>query len=698
MTDQPFLHDLLVCLTAPTQAWSGQDGQIRPEGAQGAYHGDVRIISSALLAVDGQEPVSTLGLATSAGSALFIGIVRGLGDHVADPTVRVDRRRTVRPGAMTEEIVVRSSAHAPVEAQVTLDVACDLAGMQQVKAGARCDPREPVLAGGALRWTGQGVEVTVSASQALLDASGRLTWTVSVPPGADVTVTWAVQAVDELAVVHAPGSASSWSPPTVRADDRRLAPLLRRSLEDLAALRLVTREEPGEVFLGAGAPWFLTLFGRDSLWAARMLLPLGTELAASTLRVLAARQGHRRDPRTAEEPGKILHEVRRDEQPAMHDDAVARSLPPVYYGTIDATPLWVCLLHDAWRWGLPGAQVEALLPNVEAALGWMADFGDADADGFLEYVDASGTGLANQGWKDSFDSVQWRDGRLAHAPLALCEVQGYAYEAAIGGADLLDAFGRPGADRWRAWAANLRTRFRSAFWVSDDAGPFPAIALDATKRPVDSLTSNVGHLLGTGLLDPDEEATVAARLGTPDMFSGFGVRTMSSRSEGFTTLGYHAGSVWPHDSAIGLHGLSRSGRTAEAAALVDALLSAGAGFDGRLPELFSGDSRADVPAPVPYPAACRPQAWAAASSVAMLSAVLGLRADAVTGTVVVDPLRPSPVGALEVSGLRFGGADVALALDADGALRSAVAPPGVVVRERVGTGHPSSEASDTLSR
>jgi glycogen debranching enzyme len=173
---------------------------------------------------------------------------------------------------------------------------------------------------------------------------------------------------------------------------------------------------------------------------------------------------------------------------------------------------------------------------------------------------------------------------------------------------------------------------------------------------------------------------------------------MSSRSEGFTPLGYHAGSVWPHDSAIVLHGLSRSGRTTEAAALVDALLSAGAGFDGRLPELFSGDSRAEVPAPVPYPAACRPQAWAAASSVAILSAVFGLRADAVTGTVVVDPLRPSPVGALEVSGLRFGGHDLALALDADGALRSAVAPAGVVVRELVGTGHRSSEASDTLSR
>ena len=255
---------------------------------------------------------------------------------------------------------------------------------------------------------------------------------------------------------------------------------------------------PGDTFLAAGAPWFFTLFGRDSLWAARMLLPLGTDLAAGTLRVLAARQGTVTDVDSAEQPGKILHEVRA--KPLSLGEE-GRVLPPVYYGTVDATPLWVCLLHDAWRWGMPADQVEALLPAMERALAWMTDHGDADGDGFLEYVDEGGHGLANQGWKDSGDSVQWRDGTLATGPIALCEVQAYAHEAALGGAALLEAFGRPGADRWRAWAAELATRFRAAFWVQDATGRYPAIALDADKRAVDTVTSNIGHLLGTGLLD-----------------------------------------------------------------------------------------------------------------------------------------------------------------------------------------------------
>jgi glycogen debranching enzyme len=250
----------------------------------------------------------------------------------------------------------------------------------------------------------------------------------------------------------------------------------------------------------------------------------------------------------------------------------------------------------------------------------MRDHGDSDGDGLLEYVDETGHGLANQGWKDSGDSVQWHDGRLAEGPIALCEVQAYAYEAAVHGADLLDHFGRDGGDAWRAWAERLRDRFRASFWVSDAAGAYPAIALDAAKRPVDTVTSNLGHLLGTGLLDEHEEALVAARLVSPELAAGFGLRTLSSDAAGFWPLSYHGGSVWTHDTAVAVSGLARAGFADEARTLAEGLLAAAPSFDHRMPELHSGDDRGEVPAPVPYPASCRPQAWSAAAAVAVWAA------------------------------------------------------------------------------
>jgi glycogen debranching enzyme len=320
-------------------------------------------------------------------------------------------------------------------------------------------------------------------------------------------------------------------------------------------------------------------------------------------------QGTRHAPEAAEEPGKIMHELRR--QSLVIDDDI--TLPPLYYGTVDATPLFVCLLHDAWRWGLPDDQVRALLPSLEAALGWMRDDGDADGDGLLEYIDRSGHGLANQGWKDSGDSVQWRDGSLAQGPIALCEVQAYAYAAAMGGAALLDAFERPGGDEWRAWAARLREAFHAKFWITDpercgELGPYPAIALDANKQPVDTVTSNLGHRRGTGLLDPEQSALVAARLGSPELDSGYGLRTMSTDSAGYWPLSYHGGSVWTHDTAIAVLGLAREGHDAVATSLARGLLRAAEGFDYRMPELHSGDAAGDASRPVPYPASCRPHA------------------------------------------------------------------------------------------
>jgi glycogen debranching enzyme len=392
-----------------------------------------------------------------------------------------------------------------------------------------------------------------------------------------------------------------------------------------------------------------------------MMLPLGTEVAAGTLRALAHRQGVRPDARTGEAPGKIMHELRR--AGAVSD--VTR-LPAAYYGTVDATPLWISLLHDAWRWGLPEADVAALLPALDAALGWLDAYADPDGDGFIEYVDADRLGLANQGWKDSGDAIRFADGVQAEPPIALVEVQGYAYQAARQAADLLDAFGRDGGERWRVYAADMSDRFRDRFWVD---GGYPALALDGHKRPVDALTSNIGHLLGTGMLTADEEARIAVRLASEEMSGGYGLRTMSAADGGFQPLSYHCGSIWPHDTAIVAAGLARAGFAAEAAALFDGLLSAAESFGYRLPEVWGGDARTEVARPVPYPAACHPQAWSAAAAVAILQATLGIEPDAPNGKVHLNPLAGAPLGALRVRGLRLAGQPLDVEVDAAGHAR-----------------------------
>ena len=649
---QPALHALDLCVRAPTVVIGDHSGQIDGVG-HGVLHADIRVLSRAELTVDGSDLVPVATVPDGPGRARFVLVAPGLGDTGPDPTVRVERHRQATVDGMTERIVLGSTAREPVRTTVRLALATDLIAMAQVKAGA---DGEPVPPGAGLTWVRDGRTVTVTGAGAEVSGS-ELRWAVEVKPDVDVELTWRLRVTDPTAVVVGVDGLVEWSRPSVTADDPRLAALLEQSLDDLDALRLATSDQPGETFLAAGAPWFCTLFGRDSLWAARLLLPLGTGLAGSTLRVLGARQGTRHDDETAEAPGKILHELRRD----------GLLFPAEYYGSIDATPLWVCLLHDAWRWGLPADQVDALLPHAETALAWLAGDAYPDGDGFLEYRDATGRGLANQGWKDSGDAIRFPDGRTAAPPIALCEVQGYAYEAATKGAALLAAFGRPGADRWLDYAGRLAERFRARFWVADDIGPYPAIALDADKRPVDVLTSNIGHLVGSGMLTGAEIATIAARLVAPDMASGFGLRTMSATAGPYSPLSYHCGSVWPHDTVIVAQALASAGHGVEAAELVRGLLRAAPAFGYRLPELFGGDSVVDLSRPTAYPPACRPQAWAAAAAVGMISVLTGLRPDVPAGVLRVAPPRSNPVGALSVRGLRLGGSSFDVSVSADGA-------------------------------
>lgn len=657
---QPLLHDALAVLRAPTQVWSAADGSLGSSAIHGVYFSDVRLIRGLRFRIGGEDAEHLSSASPTADRALLHSLLRHLDDPTPDPGVRLELERIATTTGWSDRLTIVNRRELDLETTIDLDLDLDAVSLDVVKQGLAAPvPIAPRIDGDTVAWEGEGVTATLAAEGFTIvpTATGvRLTADVVVPARGRLARELRLKARDSIGAVRGAELPVPWSAPRVEGPDSRLPRWIDRSLADLDCLRMTTAQHPDRQFLAAGAPWFFTLFGRDSLWAARFLLPLGTDLARDTLHVLAGLQGTAMVDDTAEEPGKIMHELRR--QTLVIDDGT--SLPPLYYGTVDATALWVCLLHDAWRWGLADDEVRALLPALRRALAWMRDHGDADGDGLLEYVDRSGHGLANQGWKDSGDSVQWRDGSLAEGPIALCEVQAYAFEAATHGAELLEAFGddeaRGEAASWREWAERLRTRFHESFWVDDPDGAYPAIALDATKRKVDTVTSNLGHLLGTGLLDAEQSALVARRLGSPQMSSGFGLRTMSSDAGGFWPLSYHGGSVWTHDTAIAILGLAREGHDAVAAELIEGLLAAAEGFEYRVPELHSGDARAEVGRPVPYPAACRPQAWSAASAVAVLSAALRLIPDARGGAVAHAPL-PGFEG-LRVAGLRVAGREV----------------------------------------
>jgi glycogen debranching enzyme len=686
---QPYLHDLVTAVRAPGVALSGLDGQIH-SAAHGAYWADRRVVSRLVVTADGSAPVAVRAAPISTGAVRFLGVLRHLGDTGPDPTVTLQRDREVVANGLVERVRMNSTAGEPVTTRIEIELGCDDADMNRVKAGHRGRALAPEPSPDGLRWrrsdrTEVRVRCTVAPFENTATGDGaRLVWPVTIGVGESWEVTLQIETAGGPAPVVLPvrPDAAALAPPgfAVRSGDHRLAALVERSLADLAGLGLADPLDPNDRFLAAGAPWFLTLFGRDAIWAARMLLPLGTDVAAGTLRALARRQGSEVDVGSAQEPGKILHELR----PTPTEDGLAHvqmRLPPLYYGTVDATALWISLLYDAWRWGLPEHEVAALLPAAERAAEWILRFG-ASKDGFVAYRDRSGRGLANQGWKDSFDSVQFSDGRLAEPPIALCEVQGYAYAAMRQAAHLSTVFGRGDRAEWLAWADGLQARFRDAFWIDDADGGYPAIAVDADGKPVDTVTSNIAHLLGTGLLDPAEEAAVVARITASDMDSGFGLRTMSANSAGFNPLGYHSGSVWTHDTAIAITGLAATDAAAAPAGidrLCAGLLAAAPAFEFRMPELYGGFARTEYPVAVPYPAACRPQAWAATASIAVLTALLGLRADVPGGNLRLRPVRPSGVGAVEARGLRFGATPFDVAVDDTGDPTVSGLPPSVRV-------------------
>jgi glycogen debranching enzyme len=404
----------------------------------------------------------------------------------------------------------------------------------------------------------------------------------------------------------------------------------------------------GEVVIAAGLPWFMALFGRDSLITAYQALPFYPDLARGVLRALARLQGTKVDPLTREEPGKIIHEYRA----AVPDDAQTLIPSFPYYGTVDATPLFLILLAAVHQTTGDLELVASLRESALQALSWLERYGDGDGDGYIEYAREHDRGLAHEGWKDSFDAVQLRDGTLARPPIALCEVQGYAYAARVGMAKVFGDLGdRHLAARLRDDAAALKARFNRDFWLADRE--YYALALDANKRPVDAMTSNPGHLLWSGIADQDKAALVAKRLLSKELFSGWGIRTMAATEAGYNPISYHNGSVWPHDTVLILAGLARYGHVDEAVTLADGLLATlDHDPDRRLPEVFAGYGRDEAPFPVAHPMASRPQAWAAGSVLQVLATIAAIDPSAPDDRT--PPLLPSGVNRVRIDGLWAG--------------------------------------------
>ncbi|HXW32170.1 MAG TPA: glycogen debranching N-terminal domain-containing protein [Acidimicrobiales bacterium] len=675
---------------------SNRTGDIVSGTPQGLFVRDTRILSRFELLVNGQHAESLAAVADEPFSATFVARTEPRPGH-ADSTLMVFRSRYVGQG-MREDIVVRNFADEATFCELEFFVDSDFADLFAVKERRPAElegeiTREPrkdslelayrrgtVSRGVALQFTPVPAKVgeNIVVFEAIVPARGEWRACVEVHPVIEGKVIDPRYLCGQPVERAAPAERlAKWrrQVPQVESDYEDLGGVLARSAEDLGALRIFDPDYPERVVLAAGAPWFMTVFGRDSLITSWMALVVDPDLALGVLQTLARFQGTDIDPRSEEQPGRILHEMRFGEAPSLSLGGGS-----IYYGTADATPLFVMLLGELRRWGLAREAVEELMPNAERALEWIERFGDADGDGYVEYHRATDRGLANQGWKDSWDGVRYADGTVAHAPIALCEVQAYVYSAYLARAHFaFEAGDTVTYDRYRARAAKLKADFNRDFWV-EDKGWF-AIGLDGEKRQIDSLTSNIGHCLWTGIVDQEKAKAVADRLLSPEMFTGWGVRTLGSNMGGYNPISYHCGSVWPHDTAIVAAGLMRYGFIDHSMRLVSALLDAATAQGSRLPELFSGLDRHDFPSPVGYPTSSSPQAWAAASPLLCLRILLRLDPWVPYGKTWLAPMLLPGMQHLKVEGIPLGGARVTVEIDESGVEVSGLPPHIELVTE-----------------
>lgn len=654
------------CICSPS-------GDIEPGSPQGFFFRDSRMVSRWQLRLDGVAPQSLSVSNGDSYQARFV-LRRPPTLGQADSTLLVVRHRIVGDG-MKENLTLCNVGREATIVRIELLVSADFADLFAVKEGRAAHPGSNHVAphGGDLVFTRTDGSrgLMVHATKEPHATAGGLVWEAVIPAHRQWTVEVVAQAVVESRPIEprfrdivvegeATLAKSAWlsQVSTFKTHHAALGQVLQRSLHDLDALRMVSRTDPRRVFMAAGAPWFMTLFGRDSVLTAWMALPVDTQVAVGTLHTLASLQGTEVDPLAEEEPGRILHESR------LGPDSVTALGGRNYYGTVDATPLFVALLGEAWRWGAPEADVRALLPAADMALSWMDQYGDRDGDGFLEYQRATDRGLQNQGWKDSWDGVPDASGRLADPPIALAEVQGYAYMAWLARANLAEAFDEHDlATTCRGRAAKLRQLFAERFWNADLG--YPVLALDGHKRHVDSMTSNAAQCLWTGIVSDEHAARLIHRLGQSDMDSGFGLRTLSDQMASYNPMSYHNGSVWPHDTAIGIAGLMRyahiPGAVDLAHRLADGLLRAAQSFGARLPELFCGFPASSFPSPVPYPTSCSPQAWASAAPFLVVRSFLGLNPNVPKGRIGLRPHLPKAWNTFTIDRLTLGGRRVRLA-------------------------------------
>jgi glycogen debranching enzyme len=568
---------------------------------------------------------------------------RGLDDEVRRTFVRIS------PEMAVMDSDGRPSAHIPGSGPVTLELDLMLEPSEQVSLRIDIWTEVPRMA--VAHTASLGVYDDVSGAD-VTPPSGAAAAVSGTDSDEDDYRSRPSVSADEPKAMHRAWRSSSASIETMDV-------LSERALERASAdLRLLLNSGPGESerYVAAGVPWFSCLFGRDSIITSLQLLCVRPQVARNTLSILARLQATDVDEWRDAQPGKILHELREGEL------ANASEIPhSPYYGTVDATPLWLMLLDEYERWTGDDELVERLWPNAMAAIGWMDTYGDVDGDGLMEYQRHSLRGLTNQGWKDSGDAIRNADGTLADGPIALVEVQGYAYAARRGIARLARLRGDEALARSQEEAAeNLRVRFEETFWM--EAAGIYAMALDGAKQPVTGIASNAGHALWTGVCSPERAASVARVLTSPGMWSGWGIRTLSSETIGYNPIGYHLGTIWPHDNGICAAGFARYGLIDEARLVAGTLLEATVHFrEARLPELFCGFERERSPMPVPYPVACSPQAWAAGSLFHLVSSTLGMRPNAREKRLeLYRPALPASLPGLRIRNLRVGEALVDL--------------------------------------
>ncbi|RKP48820.1 amylo-alpha-1,6-glucosidase [Cohnella endophytica] len=657
-------------------------GDILGNDAQGGlYMKDTRFLSKLELTLNGKRPL----LLSSAADENYVARIRLTNEHEEEAgnvklwreSVEIIRERFIYGEVLYETIFLTNFSTKPLTFDIGFSMEADFSDMFLIRGFQPAEELGTITERkfGKDGWHSvyKGVDGVRRETKIIWDAEpeeisgqGDVRYAIRLEPKEAKSITFTViPSIDDnqpaiyprsKALAELEGIYASWNENTtkIETDSTVLAGLYDRGVQDL---RVLLTDFGQGLFPVAGLPWYAVPFGRDSLIAALQMLPLDPEIARGTLKIMAAHQGTELNPWKDEQPGKIMHEMRSGE--------LARSgqVPfAPYYGSIDSTPLFILLAAEYAHWTGDTDTVERLLPNIDRALEWIEKYGDRDGDGWVEYHQESSKGIANQGWKDSADSVIHKNGEFAQAPIALVEVQGYVYQAKNRLAPILEKLGHTEkAKRLTEEAANLKAKFDEVYWMPEDQ--FYAIALDGDKKQVQSVTSNPGHLFMSGLVDSDRARIVAQRLVAPDMFSGYGIRTMSSESTGYNPMSYHDGSIWPHDNSLAFLGMSQMGFKDEAATVINGLLKAAERFEyNRLPELYCGYD-VSVGYPVSYPVACSPQAWAAGTSVLMVQAMLGLLPDALEGTIKLNPFLPDGIRNLTVKDIPVAGGRLSVALE-----------------------------------